>query len=1346
MLKKISLIMAMVMLLTSLLSIGNVSFAQTKSTEFEYVLFESDFENHNLYNRPDTAAGDMSKWTQDGNVSTPFQVSVADDGGNKVLKLHRNSDESPDAPCIIKRLIVDENSKINIRYNVKTFGEFFELQLYTLDEAGARVVTKTAQFSGEDVVSPGPLSGKIPLDEFLTVDVVVDFFNQTCTTFINGLQYKEASSFKAGTDFSKGYYVRFNAKPQPGKSIYLDDVRITTDNEALLTAKLLELDTITYEDEEDILSLLKKSHPRIYFNDFEDVKKKIESDPLCRSWYNSIISSADTYLESEPEAFIENSSQALSGARRIRYKLHILGFAFAMTGDVRYRDRAIEEIVHAGEYPTWNSYLATAELTNGVGVAYDWMYNGMTEEQRKLICDIMLEKGLYYAAMSYEGISDSYFVKTDSNQNMACNGCYMTTAIAFADELPELCGYILDKGAQSLPTGVAILAPAGASPEGYQYWDYSLSNVFQIQAALESALKPGAVLPQKYDFVSYPGVSTTIDYYIALRSTYGAFNYGDADIGTPGWGEFSFSYWAAEKFDKPEYAWYEYNKCDLNGIYGSVWRLTHKLAYYDPQTVPLIESSFPLDKAFQSEDATNVATMRSSWASENEVYVGIQGGGPGITHMFQSLGTFVIDANNERWATMRGRGDYNWPGYFDIEQQKWTYYTARTEGQNCVVINPDKSAGQNINAVAAVKDFVSNPNEVYATVDLTEAYNENVESYIRGTKLFDNREKILVQDDIKAKEVIKEGYWFMHTDAEIIISDDGKSAMLFKNGKRMYMEIVSGHEDARLTVVDAKPLPQSPNPEIQWDVDYGRKLSIDISGTKDLSLAVLFVPLKASEATSRYDISVTPISEWSPDTNSGISSELTGSVALYANSPYAYRGDMKTYIDSAQKDAVTPIIKNGRTLVPIRFISEALGAEVTWSDAENTAYINLNGNSVAIPIGKDFMLVNGEQKSLDVPAEVIYSRTMVPLRAVSDALGKKVYWNDNGLIAVGTDTISQNVADRLKGMLGYSLYLDDELLYDANINDGNLCYNASFKNGESTLKLVSYYPDVTSAERNVNSSDNNAEFKLDNGTLTIGLYNDEYLYFGGKKAIRDMWITNTEFADKRSQVTWLEPISVTATGEQTPVENIIDNNINTLWTAQGANYVDYDFGKNVNLHSVAIAIDSRGTRNYSFKIQVSDDGKNWTDILPDTRTTIYTDLPEIFKLGDVSARYARLVANGNTANDYNNYYELRYYESREQEDLDVLNWHDYFGKVDWSNLKVGDTMQLDTRAYCMDGSPADFSDATVSYKSSDSAVVSVSTDGKLTCKKTGTASITALVSYHGISKEIVQSVVIKSGE
>ncbi len=98
-----------------------------------------------------------------------------------------------------------------------------------------------------------------------------------------------------------------------------------------------------------------------------------------------------------------------------------------------------------------------------------------------------------------------------------------------------------------------------------------------------------------------------------------------------------------------------------------------------------------------------------------------------------------------------------------------------------------------------------------------------------------------------------------------------------------------------------------------------------------------------------------------------------------------------------------PVMENDRVLVPMRKIFEALGADVYWDEAEQTAIAERNGKIIIIPIGKNYMTVNGSRVTLDVPARLIGGRTLVPARAVSEALGCAVDWNDPAQTVIITD-------------------------------------------------------------------------------------------------------------------------------------------------------------------------------------------------------------------------------------------------------------------------------------------------------------------------------------------------------
>ncbi len=88
-----------------------------------------------------------------------------------------------------------------------------------------------------------------------------------------------------------------------------------------------------------------------------------------------------------------------------------------------------------------------------------------------------------------------------------------------------------------------------------------------------------------------------------------------------------------------------------------------------------------------------------------------------------------------------------------------------------------------------------------------------------------------------------------------------------------------------------------------------------------------------------------------------------------------------------------PVIVNDRTLVPLRAIFEAMGAEVNWDDATRTVTATRDDVTISLAIGSDQLYVNGEAVTIDVPAQIINDRTMIPVRAIAESFGCEVNWN-----------------------------------------------------------------------------------------------------------------------------------------------------------------------------------------------------------------------------------------------------------------------------------------------------------------------------------------------------------------
>ena len=106
--------------------------------------------------------------------------------------------------------------------------------------------------------------------------------------------------------------------------------------------------------------------------------------------------------------------------------------------------------------------------------------------------------------------------------------------------------------------------------------------------------------------------------------------------------------------------------------------------------------------------------------------------------------------------------------------------------------------------------------------------------------------------------------------------------------------------------------------------------------------------------------------------------------------------DIKVYVNGNQvafPDQKPMINADSRTLVPVRFVSEALGAAVEWQGDTNTVNIAPKGKSINLVIGQKQARVDEDNIVLDTAAALVGGRTMVPLRFISECLGAEVQWD-----------------------------------------------------------------------------------------------------------------------------------------------------------------------------------------------------------------------------------------------------------------------------------------------------------------------------------------------------------------
>ncbi|MBO4898287.1 MAG: RICIN domain-containing protein [Clostridia bacterium] len=202
-----------------------------------------------------------------------------------------------------------------------------------------------------------------------------------------------------------------------------------------------------------------------------------------------------------------------------------------------------------------------------------------------------------------------------------------------------------------------------------------------------------------------------------------------------------------------------------------------------------------------------------------------------------------------------------------------------------------------------------------------------------------------------------------------------------------------------------------------WHAADSAGLSASIQRSSTIDVGIYNAYLNSCDASYMRSLYITNEIETSKIKSEGWNAFLNnyGYVAASTqNSGYQYTvpvvtpaGAVSVVID--KKPVVfdqPPIIQNGRTLVPLRAIFEALGAEVSWNNDTKTVKATKGNKIIKITIGYNKLYVSGRTVELDVPAQIESGRTLVPVRAISEAFGCNVSWNgDTKTVNIDTSAI-----------------------------------------------------------------------------------------------------------------------------------------------------------------------------------------------------------------------------------------------------------------------------------------------------------------------------------------------------
>ncbi|RVU53916.1 copper amine oxidase N-terminal domain-containing protein [Anaerosphaera multitolerans] len=230
-------------------------------------------------------------------------------------------------------------------------------------------------------------------------------------------------------------------------------------------------------------------------------------------------------------------------------------------------------------------------------------------------------------------------------------------------------------------------------------------------------------------------------------------------------------------------------------------------------------------------------------------------------------------------------------------------------------------------------------------------------------------------------------------------------------------------------------------------------------------------------------------------------------------------------------------IKNNRTLVPIRFISESLGYEVDWDEDDREITIEKGDIEIELKVGSTKVEVNDEERTIEVAPEISQNRTFVPIRFIAENFGVNVDWDkDNYIVLLTTDGSSPKANTDYNANLTAEekVYLEEfnslmgKLRSNMNQLKGYYFENSSkFSKTEIQNRYEQLKSEIDTIVNSINSIDAPAKFKNSSEVLKeaaniskemVGLYNSA-LIDGKSDAAKNVVNYQTQLSIKLTEAT-----------------------------------------------------------------------------------------------------------------------------------------------------------------------------------------------------------------------------------
>jgi hypothetical protein len=560
-----------------------------------------------------------------------------------------------------------------------------------------------------------------------------------------------------------------------------------------------------------ILATLKPAHPRLMVSSttWDEIKMRRREDATLDAILKRNELEARALLDVPPVTRIVKGRRLLEVSRTVLRRMLLLGMHARLTGDKALVQRAKEEMLAVAAFEDWHPthFLDVGEITLGLAIGYDWLYDDLDADTRQIIRIAIVEKGLK------PGLDSKYnwWKTAEHNWNTVCLSGMTLGALAIAEDEPALAAQTLQFTKEFNPYGLKAYAPAGVYPEGPSYWAYSASWEAILIDALQSALGTDWGLSQS------PGFMQAADAVLQTRGPSNAFfNYSD---GTEQRSLEGGNFWFAHELKRPELMGaeldrvkkYANSKKPPEPLTDSD-RLMPLLALWWPGTGPA-KSSAPTQ--WYGRGSVPLATFRTAWNDPSAMFLALKGGKAAAPHGHMDAGSFVFEADGVRWGRDLGLQPYG-----SLESKGVKLFDSKQEGDRWKVfrLNNFSHSTLTINGQLHVADgqaeitHFSVGKDAGAIVDLSPVFAGQAGRVMRGFAFRDDH--VLIRDELEGLKAGDKVRWAMLTSAQVAISDDGTEATLTQSDKQLRIRLNSSAK-AKLEVISVET-PQNdydaPNP------------------------------------------------------------------------------------------------------------------------------------------------------------------------------------------------------------------------------------------------------------------------------------------------------------------------------------------------------------------------------------------------------------------------------------------------------------------------------------------------------------------------------------------------------